>query len=98
MTPKGKVLLIFFGFVAGLLLTLGASDMRIILKEKTQEQKDTFAFLARSASVVSIIVFVLIILKKIRMRPSWSYFVMGLSMTYSIINMLVLTIFPKLLG
>ena len=98
MSLRTKVILIVLGITVGMLLTFGASDMTVILKEKTQTQKDFFNLIARSASIVSIAVLVLTILKKIRMRPTWSYFVMGLAATYSIFNIVILSIFPKLLG
>ena len=94
---RTKIILIVIGIIVGIMLTFGASNQAIILKEKTQEQKDYFKLIARSASIVSIAVFVLTILKKIPMRPTWSYFVMGTAATYSIINIGVLSIFPDLL-
>ena len=93
-----KVLLIAVGVFVGMLLTFGASNMTLVLKEKTQAQKDFFNLVARLASIVSVSVLVLMKLKKIRMRPTWSYFVMGVAITYSIFNIVVLSIFPKLLG
>ena len=97
MSLPAKAILLVLGIIVGILLTFGASDMTIILKEKTQAQKDFFNLIARSASFVSIAVFVLTILKKIPMRPKWSYFVVGVSATFGIINIGVLTIFPNLL-
>lgn len=92
-----KIVLISLGIFVGILLTFGASDKTVIIKEKTQEQKDFFNLIARLASFVSIAVLFLIIFKKIPMRPKWSYFVTGLAATYSIINIGILTIFPNLL-
>ena len=97
MSLPAKAILLVLGIIVGILLTFGASDMTIILKEKTQAQKDFFNLIARLASFVSIAILVLTILKKIPMRPTWSYFVVGVSATYGIINIGVLTIFPNLL-
>ena len=93
-----KIILIVLGIFVGILLTFGASNMTLVMKEKTQEQKDFFNLVARLASIVSIAMLILIKLKKIRMRPTWSYFVMGVAATYSIFNIVILSIFPKLLG
>ena len=98
MSLRTKVVLITLGVFVGILLTFGASDMSLVLKEKTQAQKDFFNLVARLASFVSLAVLVLTLLKKIRMRPTWSYFVMGLAATYLIFNIVILSIFPKLLG
>ena len=97
MVLPTKIILIALGIFVGILLTFGASDLTIILKEKTQAQKDLFKLIARSASFVSIAILVLTILKKIPMRPTWSYFVVGVSATFGIINMVILNIFPNLL-
>ena len=97
MALPTKAILIVLGIIVGIMLTVGASDQGIILKEKTQAEKDFIKLIAHSASVVSIVVFVLGILKKIPMRPKWSYFVVGVAATYSIINIGILTIFPNLL-
>ena len=96
MTLPTKIILISVGIIVGILLSFGSSDLEILIKDKTQAQKDLFNYIARGASVVSVTIFVLTILKKIKMRPKWSYFVMGIASTYSVINILVLTIFPKL--
>ena len=77
MSLRTKVVLIALGVFVGILLTFGASDMTLVLKEKTQSQKDFFNLVARLASIVSVSILVLTILKKIRMRPTWSYFVIG---------------------
>ena len=98
MLLSTKVILIVLGIFVGVLLTFGASNMTLVLKEKTQKQKDFFNLVARLASIVSVSVLILIKLKKIRMRPSWSYFVTGIAATYSIFNIVILSIFPKLLG
>ena len=97
MAIPTKAVLLVLGIIMGIILTVGASDKTILLKEKTQAQKDFVKLIARSASFVSIAVLVLTVLKKIPMRPTWSYFVVGISATYSIINIGVLTIFPNLL-
>ena len=97
MSLRAKVILIVLGIIVGIILTVGASDVSIIVKEKTQAQKDFIKLIARSASFVSIAVLVLTILKKIPMRPTWSYFVVGISATFGIINIVILTIFPNLL-
>lgn len=97
LPTKSKAILIVLGCVVGIMLIVGASDKTIIVKEKTQAEKDFIKLIARSASFVSIAVFVLIVLKKIPMRPKWSYFVVGVAATYSIINIVILTIFPNLL-
>jgi len=96
MNRRTKVALLACGIIVGILLSFGSSDMEIIIKNKTQSQKDLFNFIARAASVVSVTIFILTILKKIPMRPKWSYFVMGIASTYSIINILTLTLFPNL--
>ena len=98
MSLRTKVILIGLGIFVGILLTFGASNMTLVLKEKTQAQKDFFNLVARLAAIVSVSILVLMKLKKIRMRPTWSYFVMGVAITYSIFNIVVLSIFPKLLG
>jgi len=92
-----KAALLALGIFVGVILTFGASDMTIILKEKTQMHKDFANLLARSASFVAIGVLILAVLKKIPMRPTWLYFVVGVSATYSIISIGVLTMFPNLL-
>ena len=98
MSLPRKAALVGLGIIVGILLTFGASNMTIVIKEKTHAQKDFFNLVARLASIVSVSVLILTILKKIRMRPTWSYFVMGVAATYSIFNIVILTIFPKLLG
>ena len=97
MSLRAKVILIVLGIIVGIILTVGASDKTILVKEKTQAEKDFINLIARSAAFVSIAVLVLTILKKIPMRPTWSYFVIGVSATYSIIHIGILTIFPNLL-
>jgi len=97
MTLKVKILLLMLGIILGILLSFGASDFEIILKDKTQVQKDLFNIIARASTVISISVFILVILKKIHVRPTWSYFVMGISATYSIMNFVILPLLPKLL-
>jgi len=96
LMPKPmKIILLALGIVLGILLSFGASDFEIILKDKTQAQKDLFNFIARGASVVSVSVFILTILKKIRIRPTWSYFVMGVAATYSIMSIVIFPIVLK---
>lgn len=85
-----KIVLLVLGIIVGILLTFGASDQTIILKDKTQAQKDFFNLIAKSASFVSIVVLVLTLLKKISMRPTWSYFVVGVSATFGMINIVIL--------
>ena len=97
MPNSSKIILLVLGIIVGIMLTFGASDQTIILKEKTQTEKDYIKLIARSASFVSISILVLTLLKKIPMRPTWSYFVVGVSATFGIINIGILTIFPHLL-
>lgn len=96
MPVPTKVILLILGIILGILLSFGASDFEIILKDKTQAHKDLFNLIARSVAVISISIFVLTILKKIRMRPTWSYFVMGTSATYSVMSIIILPLLPKL--
>lgn len=98
MSLQTKIILISLGVFVGILLTFGASNMTYVIKEKTQTHKDFFNLVARLASIVSISILILIKLKKIKMRPTWSYFVIGVAATYSIFNIVILNIFPKLLG
>ncbi|MGI0056711.1 MAG: hypothetical protein ACREAK_04980 [Nitrosarchaeum sp.] len=97
MARSTKIILLVLGIIVGIMLTFGTSDQTLILKEKTQTQKDFFKLIAHSASFVSIAVLVLTLLKKIPMRPTWSYFVVGVSATFGIIHIGILTIFPHLL-
>ena len=95
MALPTKVILLILGIILGILLSFGASDFQVILKEKTQAQKDFFTYVARGATIVSVTVFILTILKKIHMRPTWSYFVMGTAATYSIMSIGVLPLLLK---
>ena len=97
MSLRAKVILIVLGIIVGVILTVGASDKTVLVKEKTQAEKDFIKLIARSASFVSIAILVLTILKKIPMRPTWSYFVVGTLASFGIINMVILNIFPDLL-
>jgi len=90
MTFSTKHLLLVLGIVLGILLSFGVSEFETILKNKTDLEKNIFNFIARVASIVSVGIFILTILKKIRIRPTWSYFVMGISPTYSIMNIVIL--------
>ena len=90
MTLPTKRLLLVLGIVLGILLSFGVSEFEIILKNKTDLEKDIFNFVARGASIVSVGIFILTILKKIRIRPTWSYFVMGVALSYSIMNIVIL--------
>ena len=90
MTLPTKHLLLVLGIVLGILLSFGVSEFEIILKNKTDLEKNIFNFIARGASIVSLGIFILTILKKIRTRPTWSYFVMGVALTYSIMNIVIL--------
>jgi len=90
MTFSTKHLLLVLGIVLGILLSFGVSEFEIILKNKTDLEKNIFNFIARVASIVSVGIFILTILKKIRIRPTWSYFVMGIAPTYSIMNIVIL--------
>ena len=97
MSLRAKVILIVLGIIVGIILTVGASDKTILVKEKTQAEKDFSKLITRSASFVSIAILVLTILKKIPLRPTWSYFVVGVSASFGIINIVILNIFPNLL-
>ena len=77
VTLRANVILLVLGIIVGMILTVGASDKTILVKEKTQAEKDFIKLIARSAAFVSIAILVLTILKKIPMRPTWSYFVVG---------------------
>ena len=98
MALPTKLVLLVLGIILGILLSFGASDFEILLKNKTQAQKDFFNIMARGASVVSVSIFILTILKKIRMRPTWSYFVMGVAATYSMMSLVILPLLPKILS
>ena len=93
-----RAILLILGIILGILLSFGASDFAVILKNKTQAQKDFFNYIARGASIVSVGVFILTILKKIRMRPTWSYFVMGVAATFSIMSIGIIPLLPKVLS
>ncbi|MDE1769999.1 MAG: hypothetical protein KGI28_05545 [Thaumarchaeota archaeon] len=97
MSPK-KLILIGLGIFVGMLLAFGASDMTLVLKEKTQAQKDFFNLIARLASIASISVLVLTRLKKIPMRPTWSYFVTGAAATFTVFNLVIIPLVPGLSG
>ena len=84
------IILLVLGIILGILLAFGASNFEIILKNKTDELKDFLNLVAKSMSIVSVSIFVLTILKKIRIRPTWSYFVMGVAATYSIMTIVIL--------
>ena len=90
MTNPTKIILLVLGIILGILLAFGASNFEIILKNKTDELKDFLNLVAKSTSIVSVSIFVLTILKKIRIRPTWSYFVMGVAATYSIMTIVIL--------
>lgn len=92
-----KAILLILGIILGILLSFGASDFEVLLKNKTQTQKDFFNYVARGASIVSAGVFVLTLLKKIHMRPTWSYFVMGVAATFSLMSIAIIPLLPKLL-
>jgi hypothetical protein len=94
MALPTKFILLGLGIILGFLLSFGASDNEIVLKNKTQEDKDIIALVARGASFVSLGIFILTILKKIRIRPTWAYFVMGVSITFSIMSIVILPIAP----
>ncbi|MCE9653179.1 MAG: hypothetical protein K8Q89_09055 [Nitrosarchaeum sp.] len=91
---RTKLVLLVLGIILGILLSFGASEFEIILKNKTDVQKDFLNFVAKGASVISVGIFILTILKKIHIRPTWSYFVMGIAATYSIMNIVILPLFP----
>lgn len=88
-----KFILLVLGIILGILLAFGVSDYEIIFKNKTDALKDFLNFVAKGASVVSAGIFVLIILKKIHIRPTWSFFVMGVAATYSIMTIVIFTLF-----
>lgn len=90
MTNPTKIILLVLGIILGILLAFGASSFEIILKNKTDELKDFLNLVAKSTSIVSVSIFVLTVLKKIRIRPTWSYFVMGVAATYSIMTIVIL--------
>lgn len=90
MTNPTKITLLVLGIILGILLAFGASNFEIILKNKTDELKDFLNLVAKSTSIVSVSIFVLTVLKKIRIRPTWSYFVMGVAATYSIMTIVIL--------
>ncbi len=90
MTNPTKIILLVLGIILGILLAFGASNFEIILKNKTDELKDFLNLVAKSTSIVSVSIFVLTVLKKIRIRPTWSYFVMGVAATYSIMTIVIL--------
>jgi hypothetical protein len=90
MTIRTKCVLLVLGIILGLLLSFGASEFEIILKNKTDALKDLFNFVAKGASIVSVVIFILTIFKKIPIRPTWSYFVMGVAATYSIMTFVIL--------
>lgn len=90
MINPTKIILLVLGIILGILLAFGASNFEIILKNKTDELKDFLNLVAKSTSIVSVSIFVLTILKKIRIRPTWSYFVMGVAATYSIMTIVIL--------
>ena len=96
MTLRANLILLVLGIILGILLSFGASNYEVILKNKTQAEKDFFIYLARGATIVSVVVFILIMLKKIRMRPTWSYFVMGVAATFSIMSIGIIPLLPKL--
>lgn len=90
MTLPTKRLLLVLGIVLGILLSFGVSEFEIIIKDKTDLEKNIFNFIARGAAIVSVGIFILTILKKIPIRPTWSYFVMGVAPSYSIMNVVIL--------
>jgi len=90
MINPTKIILLVLGIILGILLAFGASNFEIILKNKTDELKDFLNLVAKSTSIVSVSIFVLTVLKKIRIRPTWSYFVMGVAATYSIMTIVIL--------
>jgi len=90
MINPTMIILLVLGIILGILLAFGASNFEIILKNKTDELKDFLNLVAKSMSIVSVSIFVLTILKKIRIRPTWSYFVMGVAATYSIMTIVIL--------
>jgi len=90
MTNTTKIILLVLGIILGILLAFGASNFEIILKNKTDELKDFLNLIAKSTSIVSVSIFVLTVLKKIRIRPTWSYFVMGVAATYSVMTIVIL--------
>ncbi|QLH10952.1 hypothetical protein [Nitrosarchaeum sp. AC2] len=90
MINPTKIMLLVLGIILGILLAFGASNFEIILKNKTDELKDFLNLVAKNTSIVSVSIFVLTVLKKIRIRPTWSYFVMGVAATYSIMTIVIL--------
>jgi len=90
MINPTKIILLVLGIILGTLLAFGVSDFEIILKNKTDALKDFLNFIAKGTSIVSVIIFVLTVLKKIHIRPTWSYFVMGVAATYSIMTIVIL--------
>jgi uncharacterized membrane protein len=90
MINPTKIILLVLGIILGTLLAFGASNFEIILQNKTDALKDFLNFVAKGMSIVSVSIFVLTILKKIRIRPTWSYFVMGAAATYSIMAIVIL--------
>ena len=88
-----KFILLVLGIILGILLAFGVSDFEIILKNKTDALKDFLNFVAKGASVVSVGIFILIILKKIHIRPTWSFFIMGVAATYSIMTIVIFPLF-----
>ncbi len=90
MINPTMITLLVLGIILGILLAFGASNFEIILKNKTDELKDFLNWVAKSTSIVSVSIFVLTVLKKIRIRPTWSYFVMGVAATYSIMTIVIL--------
>jgi len=93
MINPTKIILLVLGIILGTLLAFGVSDFEIILKNKTDTLKDFLNFVAKSTSIVSVSIFVLTVLKKIRIRPTWSYFVIGVSATYFIMTIVILPLF-----
>ena len=90
MINPAKIVLLILGIILGTLLAFGISDFEIILKNKTDVLKDFLNFIAKSTSIVSVSIFILTVLKKIRIRPTWSYFVMGVAATYFIMTIVIL--------
>jgi uncharacterized membrane protein len=90
MALPTKLILLVLGIILGIILSFAASDFEILLENKTQIHKDSVNLIARVTSIVSVGIFILTILKKIHVRPTWSYFVMGVAATYSIMSIVIL--------
>jgi len=84
------------GIITGIILASVANDEILLIQAQTPAQREFAQFCIGSAALVSAIVTILILTKIIHLRPSWAYFVNGLSSAVTFVSITFLSILPQI--